>query len=172
MTSPADITRPADVARESFRVLFGERDLSDPHRFWTDASVDHFVAAGVSVRGAQALAQWFRQLLDAVPDWRVEIENAFDDGDRQAVVQWRGTGTFTGTPFLGIEANGKRIEIRGVDVFRLDADGKVATNTVYYDGAEFARQIGMLPARGSAADRGMLSAFNAGTRLRRRLRRR
>ena len=132
----------------------------------------HFTAAGESVRGAQALAQWFRELLEAVPDWRVEIENTFDDGDRQAVVQWRGAGTFTGAPFMGIQANGRRIEIRGVDVFRFDGADRVEKNTVYFDGAEFARQIGMLPPRGSALDRAMLAAFNAGTRLKRQLRRR
>jgi len=42
------------------------------------------------------------------------------------------------------------------------------TNTVYYDGADFARQIGMLPPRDSALDRGVLTLFNTGTRLRQR----
>ena len=142
---------PSAIARETFRVLFDERDLSDPYRFWTDASVDHFLAAGQSVRGAQALTAWFRELLAAIPDFRMQIENTVDDGDRQCVVQWRASGTFTGGPFLGINPTGKRVELRGVDVFRFDADGKVDTNTVYYDGAEFARQIGMLPPRDSGA---------------------
>jgi steroid delta-isomerase-like uncharacterized protein len=172
MTGSAQARAPSETARETFRVLFDERDLSDPHRFWTDESVYHFMAAGESVRGGEALARWFRELLEAVPDWRMQIENTFDDGDRQAVVQWRGAGTFKGAPFMGIQANGRRIEIRGVDVFRFDADAKVETNTIYYDGAEFARQIGMLPPRGSSLDRGMLAAFNASTRLKQRLRRR
>jgi steroid delta-isomerase-like uncharacterized protein len=160
---------PSDLARETFKVLFDERDLSDPYRFWTDESVDHFLAAGQTVRGAHALTEFFRELFAAVPDWSVEIENTIDDGDRQAVVQWHGGGTFSGAPFMGIEATGRRVELRAVDVFRFDADDKVEVNTVYYDGAEFARQIGMLPPRDSALDRGMLAAFNAGTRLKRRL---
>jgi steroid delta-isomerase-like uncharacterized protein len=172
MTGPTETRRPSEIVRENFRVLFEERDLSDPYRFWSDESVNHFLAAGQTVRGAEAIAQWFQQLLEAVPDWRIEIENGFDDGDRQALVQWRGSGTLTGRPFMGIEPNGRRIELRAVDVFRFDEDGKVATNTVYYDGAEFARQIGMLPPRDSALDRGMLAAFNAGTRLKQRLKRR
>jgi steroid delta-isomerase-like uncharacterized protein len=163
---------PSDRARETFRILFEERDLSDPSRIWSERSVDHFLAAGQSVVGPDALAAWFRELLTAVPDWKMEIQNTFDDSDRQAVVQWRGTGTFTGGTFLGIEANGRRIEIRGVDVFRFDDDGLVAENTVYYDGAEFARQLGMLPPRDSAADRLTLAAFNAKTRLAQRIKRR
>jgi steroid delta-isomerase-like uncharacterized protein len=171
MSVSTDSRTPADLARETFRVLFEERDLSDPYRFWTDDTVDHFVAAGVSVRGAQPLTAWFRELFEAVPDWSMQIENSFDDGGRQAIVQWIGTGTFTGAPFLGIEPTGRSIELKGIDVFRFDADGKVETNTVYYDGAEFARQVGMLPPRDSALDRGMLVAFNAGTKLKRRLKR-
>jgi hypothetical protein len=41
-------------------------------------------------------------------------------------------------------------------------------NTIYYDGASFARQIGMLPAQGSRVDRSVIGAFNVSTRLRRR----
>src|SRR3954454_15426842 len=135
----ADATQsPSEIACEVFRLLFDERDLSDPYRFWSDESVDHFVAIGESVRGAQALTRFFRKLFEAFPDFRIEIQNAFDDGDRQGVVQWRGTGTFSGGTFLWSEATGKRLDIRGVDVFRFDANGKVETNTVYYDGAEFA----------------------------------
>ena len=169
MTGIEETRSPSAIARETFRVLFDERDLSDPYRFWTDASVDHFLAAGQSVRGAQALTAWFRELLAAIPDFRMQIENTVDDGDRQCVVQWRASGTFTGGPFLGINPTGKRVELQGVDVFRFDADGKVDTNTVYYDGAEFARQIGMLPPRDSALDRGVLTVFNTATRLRQRL---
>jgi hypothetical protein len=50
--------------------------------------------------------------------------------------------------------------------------GRVTDNVVHDDGATFARQIGMLPGAGSAADRATLAAFNAAGRLRRRLRRR
>jgi steroid delta-isomerase-like uncharacterized protein len=171
-TSSATATQtPSEIARELFRDLFDDRDLSDPSRYWTDDSVDHFLAAGRTVRGAEALAQWFRDLFAAVPDWRLEIENTVDDGDRQVVVQWHATGTLTGAPFLGIEPNGRSVDIRGVDVIRFDADGKIETNTVYYDGAEFARQVGMLPRRDSAADRALLAAFNGATKLKRRLRR-
>jgi steroid delta-isomerase-like uncharacterized protein len=159
-------------AREIFSAIFDERDLSDPYRYWTDDSVDHFLAAGKSVRGAEALAQWFRDLFAAVPDWKLEVENTIDDGDRQVVVQWHATGTFNGeSGFLGIEPTGRPLEVRGVDVIRLDENDKVVTNTVYYDGAEFARQIGMLPARDSAADKAMLGAFNGATKLKKRLRR-
>jgi steroid delta-isomerase-like uncharacterized protein len=159
----------SERTRDIFSAIFDDRDLSDPYRYWTDESVDYFLAAGREVRGAQALAQWFRDLFAAVPDWKLEIENTVDDGDRQVVVQWRARGTFTGAPFLGVEPNGRSLDIRGCDVIRVDENDKVVTNTVYYDAAEYARQIGMLPPRDSAADRAMLAAFNGATKLRRRV---
>lgn len=173
MTAPQgahSATNEAHV-RETFRRLFDERDLSDPYAYWSDDSVDHFLAAGLSVRGAPALAEFFAGLFTAIPDWRLEIENIVDDGGGQVVVQWTATGTFTGAPFIGIEPTGRAVAIRGVDVIRLDADGRIDTNTVYYDGAEFARQVGMLPARDSRVDRWMLSAFNGATKLRRAIKR-
>jgi len=173
MTAPQEAHSATNEAhiREIFRRLFDERDLSDPSAFWSDSSVDHFLAAGMSVRGAAAIAAFFTGLFSAVPDWRVDVENVVDDGNGQVVVQWTGAGTFTGAPFLGIEPTGRAVTIRGVDVIRLDADHRIDTNTVYYDGAEFARQVGMLPARDSRVDRWMLSAFNGATKLRRAVKR-
>ena len=168
-TAASTTATPGERVREIFHAIFDERDLSDPYRYWTDDSIDHFLAAGRSVRGAQALAQWFRDLFAAVPDWKLEVENTVDDGDRQVVVQWHATGTFTGAPYLGVEPNGRRLDIRGCDVIVVDENDKVVTNTVYYDGAEYARQIGMLPVRDSAADRALLGAFNGATKLRKRL---
>jgi hypothetical protein len=49
------------------------------------------------------------------------------------------------------------------------ADGLVQHNTIYYHGATFARQIGLLPGLGSRADQALLAAFNAKTTLSQRV---
>jgi hypothetical protein len=46
-------------------------------------------------------------------------------------------------------------------------DGLQYRNSIYYDGASFARQIGMLPPLGSLGDRTLLALFNARSRIRR-----
>ena len=71
---------------------------------------------------------------------------------------------------MGIEPTGTSIRLHGMDCFTI-RDGLVVHNHVIYDGASFARQIGMLPAQDSAADRGLTKAFNASTRVRARLKR-
>ena len=57
------------------------------------------------------------------------------------------------------------VELRGLDLMEIE-DGQTVSNTSYYDGAAFARQVGMLPPEGSGADRMMKSAFNAVTNVR------
>ena len=78
-------------------------------------------------------------------------------------------GTFDGAAFQGIEPTGKRVELRGFDLLEIDEDGKITRNTGYYDGADFARQIGMLPPQDSGAERAMRSGFNAVTKIRREI---
>ena len=46
---------------------------------------------------------------------------------------------------------------------------RTSSNTAYYDGMEFAREIGLLPAQDSGAERAMKGAVNAVTKARRAL---
>ena len=159
-----------DRARAIFARLFDERDLTDPRWYWADDVTVRFHALDLTVRGPDGLAAFFTELFQSVPDWRMEVEEVIGH-DGAATVRWRGAGTHTGPPWRGIEATGRRIDLPGCDVMRFTADGRVTDNVVYYDGATFARQIGMLPRAGSAADRATLAAFNAAARLRRRVKR-
>jgi len=86
--------------------------------------------------------------------------------DDVATVEWTMRGTFSGGSFQGIRATGKPIEIEGVDVVEV-REGLQYRNSIYYDGASFARQIGMLPPLGSLGDRTLLALFNARSRIRR-----
>jgi steroid delta-isomerase-like uncharacterized protein len=171
MESTSATRSPGQIARELFEALFDRRDIDAARPAWTADSVDHFLALGIDARGPEQLAAFFGELLAALPDLRMAIESIVED-ERHAVVQWSMTGTFDGAAFQGIEPTGSPIALRGCDVMRFTDDGKLDTNTIYYDAAEFARQIGMLPPRGSVADRGVLRAHNARVRLTRRLRRR
>jgi hypothetical protein len=102
-----------------------------------------------------------------MPDARTTVTRLIA-GEQSCAVEWRLEGTLDGAPFMGIEPTGKHVEIRGFDLFELE-DGDLVSNTAYFDGMGFARQIGMLPPDGSGTDRAMRSAFNAVTKLRRAL---
>jgi hypothetical protein len=48
-------------------------------------------------------------------------------------------------------------------------DGEIVSNTAYYDGMDFARQVGLMPPQDSGAERAMKGAVNAVTRVRKAL---
>ena len=119
-----------------------------------------------SFRGPGAVRSLFSELFAAMPDMRVHRHP--DDrgrrGRRRPVADPRARSP--AAPFQGIEPTGRRIELRGIDCLEIDDDGLITATRPYYDGAAFARGIGMLPAEDSGADRAMRGAFNAVTRVR------
>jgi steroid delta-isomerase-like uncharacterized protein len=150
---------PREVATAVFEAL-------NRHDLDAAMALDHadvladFVAVGV-FDGVSAVRAFFAEIFAALPDFTLEVLQLVCDGEH-AVVQWRASGTFTGAPFQGIHATGRNVELRGVDVMRVE-QGKLRHNTIYYDGLAFARQIGMIPREGSHLDRAMTNAFNART---------
>jgi steroid delta-isomerase-like uncharacterized protein len=160
------ITRRKAV-EQTLRSYFDAIDSRDPDAIvahWREDGVDDVVPVGV-LRGRDEMRGYFEMLFAAVPDTRMTVTRLVA-GEQSCAVEWRIEGTFDGAPYLGIEPTGKHVEMRGFDLFELE-DGELVTCTGYFDGASFARQIGMLPADGSGADRAMKSAFNAMTKLRR-----
>jgi steroid delta-isomerase-like uncharacterized protein len=159
---------PAEVARDAFDAVAAhdvERIVSN----WSPEGIQDWVALGI-FRGHEGLRELFTQVFAATPDLEMIVERIVAD-DETAAVQWRSVGTFNGAPFMGIDPTGGRVELRGVDVMQFE-DGLIVRNTVYYDGAAYARGIGMLPAQDSGAERAMITAFNAWTKLRRTVRER
>ena len=163
MSTPREIALSAiegAIARDPDRVVAH----GHPERY-----TDDIVALG-EFRGRDAVRGFFVELFAAMPDYRMEIEQVIADSSAVAV-RWHATGTFEGGPFQGIQPSGRRVEIRGVDVIEVEGD-HIVRNTIYYDGAAFARQVGLLPREGSLADRTALRLFNVRARVGRIVRRR
>ena len=151
------------IVRETFAAL-DARDLERFRSLLHPDAEDRFLAVG-TFTGRDAVVAFFDEMFRAVPDSRLEVRGVITDGN-VAAVEWTMRGTFSGGSFQGIRATGKRVELEGVDVIEV-RDGAQYRNSIYYDGATFARQIGMLPPLGSRADRTMLALFNVRSRLRR-----
>lgn len=138
MAATPERRSPGQIARECFEAIFNRHDPDAIRAFGIENSVDHFLALGVDARGPDEVVSFFEEFLAAFPDWQMRIENIVED-DRHAVVQWRGTGTFKGAPFQGLEPTGCLIGIPGCDVFRFDEDGKIAR------GHDLLRRCGVRP---------------------------
>ncbi|HEY1274207.1 MAG TPA: ester cyclase [Thermoleophilaceae bacterium] len=150
-------------ARSYFDAL-AKRDVEAMAEHLSTDVVEDVVPVGV-LRGPAEIKAFFADLFAAVPNLETTVHRVVSD-DRVAAVEWRMAGDFTGGPFQGIDPTGRRVEVRGLDVLEVE-DGKITSNTAYYDGASFARQVGMLPPLDSGTERAMKGAFNAVTKLRR-----
>ena len=154
-----------DRARSYFEAV-GARDTEAMVEHWTEDGVADIVPYGI-LRGQGEIAAFFKRLFDAMPDLETSVDRVAATA-HLAAVEWRMSGHFTGAPFMDLEATGRRIDLRGLDLLEIE-DGDIVGNTAYYDGASFARQVGMLPSEGSGAERAMKGAFNAVTKMRRRV---
>lgn len=164
-----DATRDATAAAvvRAYVDAVARRDLESMAVWWSDEVVDDVVPVGV-LRGAGEVRGFFAELFTALPDSELEVVRMTAD-ERVVVVEWRLRGTFAGGPFQGFAPTGSRIQLRGVDCVEVER-GRIVRNTAYYDGAAFARAIGMLPPRASRAERALLGVVNALGRVRAALR--
>jgi steroid delta-isomerase-like uncharacterized protein len=150
-------------ARSYFEAV-GRRDVEGMMEHWTEEGVVDLVPIGI-LRGVGEISAFFEEMFAAFPDAEMTVQR-LAAGQNEVAVEWRMTAHFTGAPFQGIEPTGRPVELRGVDMIEI-ADGKIVTNTAYYDGMAFARGAGLLPPQDSGAERAMRSASNAATKLRR-----
>src|SRR3712207_4861047 len=109
---------------------------------WHPEGIQDWVALGV-FRGQDEMRELFTGVFAAMPNAQTTIEHTVAD-DRRCVIQWRLRGTRDGAAFMGIDPTGREIELRGVDIMEVE-DGLIVRNTVYYDGAAYARGLGLMP---------------------------
>jgi hydroxyacylglutathione hydrolase len=167
-TARERVTRPpgpARVARTYFDAVAG-RDVDAMVACWAPGGIENIAPIG-QLSVPDGMRAFFTELFAAIPDQKFEVLDIVA-ARNQAAVRWHSSGTFCGGPFMGVEPTGSRVELEGIDLLTV-ADGLIQRNDAYYDGTQFARQIGMLPPRDSAAERGMTNVFNARTRLTRSL---
>jgi steroid delta-isomerase-like uncharacterized protein len=155
-------SRAVEKVARSFFEAIGSRDVEAALEYWADDGVEDIVPVGV-FRGKKEIEGFIRGFLASSSDLEVTVDRVITD-DTRAVVEWRFRGTFDG-PFQGLEPNGKKIDLRGTDILEIE-DDKLTRLTAYYDSTAFARQIGLMPAQDSGAERAMKNAFNTMTKVR------
>ncbi|MEV6426204.1 ester cyclase [Nocardia sp. NPDC051463] len=155
MTTP---TNPGAVARRYIEAIAAQ-DWETVAACWQPGAIDDFVGIA-RLRAPEDVVDYFRAIHRAVPDFRAEIISVTEQDDR-AAVHWRMWGTFDGTePLIGVAPNGCALNILGTDVFVVH-DGAIAANTAIANGLEIARQLAIMPAQGSRAERLMFMLVNS-----------
>ena len=142
-------------------------DLDQIAADYVEDCVVDFLGQGIR-RGRGEIREFFAELFAALPDCEFVTDRVTTTGSL-AAVEWRMRGNFTGAPLTGIEPTGRWIDHRGCDLMELNDDGLIERNTVYQDGIELLRSVGMMPPMDSVGERGMKQAFNLATKARRAL---
>ena len=127
-----------------------------------------------TMHGHSDVREFLESLWRAVPDMTFELlEGPYViPGEARASFHWRGLGTFTGRMDPpGFAPTGRRWEIDGAD-FHEYRDGRIARLRVVFDMMTLARQLGVLPATGSRAERAMAAGQRWTTRVQQKYRQR
>jgi steroid delta-isomerase-like uncharacterized protein len=88
--------------------------------------------------------EFFRMLLAAFPDVRMDVEELIASGDK-TVARVRVTATHQGE-FMGVPPTGHRVEMALVDIMRFDDAGRVCEHWGVADMLSLMQQIGAVPA--------------------------
>ena len=90
------------------------------------------------------VVQYFRIMLAAFPDLRMDVQDSFASGDR-AVARLRISGTHQGE-FMGIPATGKPVSVNLIDITRFGDDGLAREHWGVADQLAMMQQLGIIPA--------------------------
>jgi len=167
-TRPVSIIEGAIDAEETARVAdayfdaISRREVEEAVALWRPGGREN-VRGQVDTTAPDGVRDFLGGLFGPFPDLVFEIVERTVQDDR-AAYRWQATGTFTGTPFQGVEPTGARLEIEGTDVL-IVRDGEIVENNAFADGMTVARQLGLMPPEGSRQELAMKRAFNAKTRV-------
>ncbi len=156
----------AEIAKRYFEAL-NAHDLDTALELWARGSIDRMVGFA-ELPAPDGIRNYFTALFAAFPDFSLEILDVTTSRNRTAV-RWSATGTFAGPgSFQGFTPNGAQISLEGCDVVTVGED-KITHNDAYLDGADLARQLGVLPPAGSKSDERLTRLANLRTKMRNRV---
>jgi steroid delta-isomerase-like uncharacterized protein len=124
-------------------------ELTTPDVVWADPALPE------PARGIDAVRAFMEASWQAFPDLD------FDETDRphlsiaghRVAWAWRMRGTMRGSfDPPGFAPTGRRMEVEGVDLWEME-DGRIRRYAAFYDVAGLSRQLGLMPAPGSRAEK-------------------
>ncbi len=119
---PGEAMRLA-IARQHIEEMWalGRAELAET--LYADDVIDHNPAPGQRV-GLPGILDALHLMRDAAPDLQLSARAYVAEGDLVAD-RWVMRGTHTGAPLMGVQAQGRRFEIAGMDVVRIREDGRI-----------------------------------------------
>jgi predicted ester cyclase len=137
---------------------YNAHDLDGVFECWAETGVEHLPLVGdMAVPGE--LRAHLSSFYGAFPDARTELLHLVADDEGRVAAQVRLSGTFTGTRFDGLRANGAPWVARMAEFFVTEG-GLITRMDAYMDNMDLARQLKLLPPEGGPMEKIMRGAFN------------
>jgi steroid delta-isomerase-like uncharacterized protein len=98
--------------------------------------------------GRDGVRSYYSELMRALPDLTIEVKHRHVTSE-SVVVEVMIRGTHLGS-WRGLPATGRQIQFPLCGIYSFDADGKLASERIYYDRGTVLRQLGLFhePVRG------------------------
>lgn len=99
----------------AFREAFNKHDIENMLQLFSNDCIietQHPAPDGISIRGKEALRQYWEDIFDAHNNLHMNIEEIFGFGER-CIMRWQ---------IFWINANGEDAHLRGIDVFQTSND--------------------------------------------------
>jgi steroid delta-isomerase-like uncharacterized protein len=164
--SAVAVPHDREALMQDYLAAWNARDAERIGSFFTDDAVYDDRGAGTLLHGRDQIRAHARRIHSAFPDLSFELVRAAHGEDFTAG-EWRSRMTHRGE-IDGLRPTRRVVESGGVDVATIGSDGRITHLVSYYDGAEIMRDLGVLPARGSRAERMLVQVASLPSRLRRR----
>jgi predicted ester cyclase len=131
------------VARCAIRAINDRTLQARAHELLDPSFVRHdLVQLFPDSEGPTGGSDFLGMILDAMPDFRLEIEDIICSEDR-AALRLRMTGIHTGRPLLGRPAGGAELSASAIFVYRVQG-GRIIEAWQMFDGLAFFRLAGLL----------------------------
>lgn len=122
--------------------FWNKQNIAAFEKYFTADFISHY--PDVDMNGEQVIGLC-KAYFSAFPDLHITTHDLIAEGDKVVKV-WTANSTNKGD-FMGIPATGKRMVVKGIEVFRIK-DGKIAENWVSMDNLGMMQQLGVIPPMG------------------------
>ncbi len=139
----------AELSRRIFEDVWNRKNLNAIDDLISTDYVHHD-ASSLVASGVDGYKQFVKSYLNAFPDARFTIDDAFTDGQNE-ITRWTVSGTHEGE-LAGIPRTGRRFSVTGISIARI-VNGKITESWNNWDALGLMQQLGVVPAetKGRAA---------------------
>jgi steroid delta-isomerase-like uncharacterized protein len=146
MAEPTTLEKIADLPARYF-AAWNSRDAGAATALLADDFVWEAPSVPAPMSTLEDAIRFFERSWVSFPDLQFDLLGAPMLGGGCVSQAWCATGTHQGEGLpWGVPGTGRPVEVKGIDVFTVDDDGRAARVRTFYDSVTLAEQLGLVSA--------------------------